>query len=220
MASASLPEFYEYEEIGGRKFWDGGILSNTPIRELIQAHKDFSEYKMGSKELENSILEEASFNVPDLEIYIVNLVHSDDNVAPSDPDGITERHKDIKLHDQYYVKESKLLTHYADLIEKLIQLGISKNNNNNNYELKNDINRILQNYTASIDTTEIPKKYLDIIKTQFEITRLESIERRDDPDTISAKDGDFTSETINKLIKDGYESAWRKFPQFILHQQK
>jgi hypothetical protein len=170
--------------------------------------------------LENSVLEEASFNVPDLELYIVNLVHSDDNVAPSDPDGITEGHKDIKLHDQYYVKESILLTHYADLIKKLIQLGISKNNNNNNYGLKNDINRILQNYAVSIDTTEIPKKYLEIIRTQFEITRLETIERRDDHDTISAKDGDFTSETINKLIKDGYESAWRKFPQFILHQQK
>ena len=106
-------------------------------------------------------------------------------------------------------------------MRNLFSLGISKNNNNNNYELKNDINRILQNYTASIDTTEIPKKYLDIIKTQFEITRLESIERRDDPDTISAKDGDFTSETINKLIKDGYESTWRKFPQFMLqHQQQ
>ena len=220
MASASLPEFYEYEEIGGRKFWDGGILSNTPIRELIQAHKDFWEYRMGSKELEDSILEEATFNVPDLELYIVNLLHSDDNVAPSDPDGITERHKDIKLHDQYYVKESILLTHYTDLIRKLIQLGTSKNNNNNNYGLKNDINRILENYAASIDTTEIPKKYLDIIKTQFEITRLESIERRDDHDTISAKDGDFTSETVNKLIKDGYETTWRKFPQFILHQQK
>ena len=24
IASASLPEFYEYEEINGRKFWDGG----------------------------------------------------------------------------------------------------------------------------------------------------------------------------------------------------
>ena len=44
---------------------------------------------------------------------------------------------------------------------------------------------------------------------------------RDDPDTISAKDGDFTSETINKLIKDGYESTWRKCPQFMLqHQQQ
>jgi hypothetical protein len=113
------------------------------------------------------------------------------------------------------------------LIEKLIQLGVSKNkynnnnnNNNNNNELKKEINKILQNYTASIDTTEeIPKKYLDIIKASFEITKIESIERRDNDDTISAKDGDFTSETIDKLIKDGYESVWRKYPPFILQQQ-
>jgi NTE family protein len=219
MASASLPEFYEYEAIDGCKFWDGGILSNTPIRELIQAHKDFWEYKIGSKELENSILEEASFNVPDLELYIVNLWHSNDNVAPSDPDGMTERHRDIKSHDQYCVKESILLTHYIHLIENLIQLGVSKNNNYNNYELKRAINKILQEDTASIDSMETPKKYLDIIKAQFEITKIESIDRRDDHDTISAKDGDFTSETINKLIKDGYESTWRKYsPSIIQHQ--
>jgi NTE family protein len=219
MASASLPEFYDYEEINGCKFWDGGILSNTPIRELIQAHKDFWEYKIGSQELENSILEEASFNVPDLELYIVNLWHSNDNVAPSDPDGMTERHRDIKSHDQYYVKESILLTHYIHLIENFIQLGVSKNNDNNNYELKKAINKILHEYTASIDSTETPKKYLDIIKAQFAITKIESIERRDDHDTISAKDGDFTSETINKLIKDGYESTWRKYsPSIIQHQ--
>jgi predicted acylesterase/phospholipase RssA len=222
MASASKPEFYDYEEISGRKFWDGGMLSNTPIRELIQAHKDFWEYKIGSKELEDSILEEASLSVPDLELYIVNLWHSNDDVAPSDPDGMTDRLRDIIVHDQYYVKESILVTHYIHLIEKLIQLGVSKNNNNNNnYELKKEINKILQNYTASIDTTEeIPKKYLDIIKAQFGITKIESIERRDDHDTISAKDGDFTSETINKLIKDGYESTWRKYPSFILHHQQ
>jgi hypothetical protein len=154
-----------------------------------------------------------------LELYIVNLWHSNDDVAPSDPDGMTDRLRDIKLHDQYYVKESILLTHYIHLIEKLIQLGISKKDNNNNYELKKNINKILQNYTASIDTTEIPKKYLDIIKAQFEITKIESIERRDDHDTISAKDGDFTSETINKLIRDGYESTCRKYSPFVLQHQ-
>ena len=218
MASASLPEFYEYEEIDGRKFWDGGILSNTPIRELIQAHKQFWEYKIGSRELENSVLDEASLKVPDLELYIINLWHSSDKVVPSDPDAITERHIDIKSHDQYYVKESILVTHYIHLIEKLIQLGNDKNNNN--YELKKEINKILENYTISRDTTEIPKKYLDIIKTQFEITKLESIERRDDVDAISGKIGDFTSETIKKLIKEGYESTWKKHPQFILQQQQ
>src|SRR5215216_1536460 len=170
MASASLPEFYDYEEISGHKFWDGGMLSNTPIRELIQAHKDFWEYKIGSKELEDSILEEACFSVPDLEIYIINLWHPDDNVAPSDPDGMTERHRDIKSHDQYYVNESILLTHHIRLIEKLVQLGINKNNNSS-YELKKEINKILGNYTARVDTTEIPKKYLDTIKAHFEITK-------------------------------------------------
>ena len=219
MASASLPEFYEYEEISGHKFWDGGILSNTPIRELIQAHKDFWEYKIGSRELEDSILEDASFSVPDLELYIINLWHPDDNVAPSDPDGMTDRHRDIKSHDQYYVNESILLTHHIRLIEKLVQLGINKNNNSS-YELKKEINKILGNYTARVDTTEIPKKYLDIIKTHFEITKIESIQRSDEEhDTISAKDGDFTSETINKLIMDGYESTRRKYPQYTLQQQ-
>src|SRR5215204_1336792 len=218
MASASLPEFYEYEEISGHKLWDGGILSNTPIRELIQAHKDFWEYKIGSSELEDSILEDACFSVPDLELSIINLWHPDDNVAPSDPDGMTERHRDIKSHDQYYVNESILLTHHIRLIEKLVQLGINKNNNSS-YELKKEINKILGNYTARIDTTEIPKKYLDIIKAHFEITKIESIEQRDDHDTISAKDGDFTSETINKLIMDGYETTRRKYPQYTLQQQ-
>jgi NTE family protein len=222
MASASKPEFYDYEEIDGRKFWDGGMLSNTPIRELIQAHKDFWELRIGSKELEDSILGEASLSVPDLELYVINLWYSNDNAAPSDPDGITDRLRDIILHDQYYVKESVLITHYIHLIEKLIQLGVSKNSNNyNNYALKREINKILESYTVSIDTTEeIPKKYIDIIKAQFEITKLESIDRRDNDDTISAKDADFTSETINRLIKDGYESTWRKYPQSLLQQHQ
>ena len=215
MASASLPEFYEYEEINGRKFWDGGILSNTPIREVIQAHKEFWEYKIGSKELEDSILDEGNLIVPNLELYIVNLWHSDDKVVPSDPDGIAERHADIKSHDQYYLNESILITHYIDLIEKLIQLR----NGKNNYELKKEINKILQNYTTTRDTTEIPKKYIDIIKTQFEISKLESIEHRDNIDTISGKVGDFTSDTIKKLIQEGYEATWKKYPQSIVQEQ-
>ncbi len=54
-------------------------------------------------------------------------------------DGISERHMDIKLHDQYYVNESILITHYIHLIKKLLQLK-----NNKEYELKNKINEILE----------------------------------------------------------------------------
>jgi hypothetical protein len=63
-------------------------------------------------------LEEAYLAVPDLEIYLINLLHSNDSSVPYDPDGITERHMDIKLHDQYYVNESILITHYIHLIKK------------------------------------------------------------------------------------------------------
>ena len=215
MASASLPDFYEYEKIDGREFWDGGILSNTPIRELIQTHKEFWEYHIGSKELKDSILEEADLAVPDLEIYLINLWHSNDTSVPSDPDGITERHMDIKSHDQYYVNESILITHYIHLIKKLLQLG-----NNKDHDLRNEINKILDDYTISRYAKEKPSKYLDILKAQFEITKLETIDRRDDIHTIAGKIGDFTSETIKTLIKEGYESTWREYPQFVLQRQQ
>ena len=37
MANSRVPEFYAMKDIGMRKFWDGGILSNTPIKELFDA---------------------------------------------------------------------------------------------------------------------------------------------------------------------------------------
>jgi hypothetical protein len=58
------------------------------------------------------------------------------------------------------------------------------------------------------------------LSAQFEITKIESIERRDHQDTISAKDADFTSETINRSIKDGYESARKKYPHSLLQQHR
>ena len=54
IASSTLPEVYAYEDIDGRKFWDGGLLSNTPIKELLDAHKKFWEKRIGSENLENS----------------------------------------------------------------------------------------------------------------------------------------------------------------------
>ncbi len=41
LASAAIPINYSYIEINGNKYWDGGILSNTPVRELISSHRTF-----------------------------------------------------------------------------------------------------------------------------------------------------------------------------------
>ena len=86
--------------------------------------------------------------------------------------------------------------------------------------MRNEINKILEDYTISRYKKEKPHKYLDIIKSQFEITKLETIERRDDIHAIAGKIGDFTSETIKTLIKEGYESTWKEYPQFVLQRQQ
>ena len=71
-----------------------GYLSNTPIRELFDAHQKFWQRKIGSQTLENSFKkikgskESSSPNdneqvnmqkIPDLELYIVNLFNPRDS---------------------------------------------------------------------------------------------------------------------------------------------
>ncbi|MDQ2685978.1 MAG: hypothetical protein M3Y25_09085, partial [Thermoproteota archaeon] len=126
IASSSIPEVYAYEEINGHKFWDGGLISNTPIKELVEAHQRYWKKRIGSKNLEDSLpmklksmeREEGQDNcskesryqhqvqrIPNLEIYIVNLLdprqnnnnynNSVENMVPQDFDGVKGRHIDI-----------------------------------------------------------------------------------------------------------------------------
>ena len=230
MASSTLPEVYAYEEIDGRTFWDGGLLSNTPIRELLEAHKKFWEKKIGSQNLENSFKkmrskvvaddlnaynksqEQQMQRIPDLELYIVNVFDpkeygnniGGDNIVPQDFDGVKDRHVDIKLSDGYDAKTDRLLTDYVNLIERLISLG------DNDDAIKENINKILDEYAPRRFSTEEYKKYIDILKDTFKIVKVVQIQRKDDSDSISGKIADFTSETISKLIQQGYEDALSK----------
>lgn len=56
-------------------------------------------------------------------------------------------------------------------------------------------------YQIQLDLLQ--KKYIDIIKYTIWNNKLQSIQWTDDVDAISAKDGDFTLDTIKKLIKEG-----------------
>ncbi len=231
IASSTLPEVYAYEDIDGHKFWDGGLLSNTPIQELLEAHKKFWEKRIGSDNLENSFrrkmkigedkineyntLHEEELNsiqrIPDLELYIVNLLdakennnNTDSNIVHQDFDGVRDRHVDIKLSDGYDAKTDGLYSDYVNLIEKLISLG------DNDEIIKDKIERILDDYTPRRFITEKIKKNIDILKNTFKIVKVVQIQRKDDIDSISGKLADFTSETINKLMQDGYEDTLSK----------
>jgi len=177
MASGTLPEFYYHARVpihpdveqkdqdlrcmpdksdsknnkNIRYFWDGGLLSNTPLRELLQAHQ---EYWNG---IENKD------KIPDLDVYIVNIHPSkiDINMIPQDRDGVKNRQNDIIFGDRtshYDEKIAHLITDYTDFVTQMKDLAdeaIRKvNDENNKEELKKKLESILEiNTLAKIGKT-------------------------------------------------------------------
>jgi hypothetical protein len=69
------------------------------------------------------------------------------------------------------------------------------------------INKILEEYTLRRFSTEEVKTNFDILISNFKIVKVVQVQRKDDPDSISGKLGDFTSETLNKWIQEGYQDT-------------
>ena len=66
-----------------RIFWDGGIKSNTPLRELIQAHTDYWR-------------EKTDHGIPDLEVYIADLWPSELQQQPVSFDNDSVKSRNIR----------------------------------------------------------------------------------------------------------------------------
>jgi predicted acylesterase/phospholipase RssA len=141
LASAAVPKHYAYVDIHGKKYWDGGILSNTPVREVLSEHsklwadnlgldslsnKDFEKEKEWFK---NDNLDEQNKNknkkIPKLELYIVNLYPSKETgeQIPSldDYDLTKDRENDIRFHDKtdYDLKLANVVSDYLDFVERI-----------------------------------------------------------------------------------------------------
>ncbi|TLX91597.1 MAG: hypothetical protein E6K94_02245 [Thaumarchaeota archaeon] len=205
IASASIPIFYDYEEIDGHKFWDGGILSNTPLRELIQAHRDYW-YKDKGQE------------VPDLQVYIVNMWprKESNTTLPSDNDGLNDRRNDLTYHDktEYDQKVASVVTDYVNFVKNLISLTTDAitevSDTKKNKELKRRLAKIKE--TPAISEKREPEKrrtrtYEDMLKGRFSLGSLVTIERTDDANDISSKWEDLTSKSVESLIVQGIEDA-------------
>ena len=75
MASGTIPLFYKFRVIGGRSFYDGGFLNNTPFRELLQAHREYW----------TRVADNVKAKIPDLDVYIVNVHPSKRDIIPTRP---------------------------------------------------------------------------------------------------------------------------------------
>lgn len=143
--SIDHPSLFDYKANENRTYWDGGLLSNTPLRELLQRHKDFwskyseedekqdgekqQERKSGMQKYNGESDEQTKkeIRVPDLDVYIVDLfppVELDKQI-PSDGDIIQDRINDIRFHDRtvYDQKVASIVSDYVSLANILMDLS-------------------------------------------------------------------------------------------------
>lgn len=194
---------FEIKDIGEEKprpFMDGFYLSNTPLREVLQAHRDYYHKIKGS-------------DVPQLEIYIGDLYTTKERGTPKDPDAINNRVQNVLYHDKskYDEKVTTMVSDYLNIIDDLMGMLRDKGMTDSTiYEqLNNDLEkRILSNHRSGG-----PRNSEDLIKGRVTINKIQRIEYgegQDDSEDIYGKAFEFSKHTIRDLIKKGYEDTIKK----------
>ena len=228
MASCLFPyskhhtSLYDLVSKEQRTFWDGAFLSNTPLRELLQKHKDFwtSYFKANDIEYDQTGEDESETSqsqrlgrssgvpkIPDLEVFVVNLypaLEAKDEPIPKDKDKIEDRMNDIRFHDRskYDEKVAHLVTDYVDLTRRLIKLVRETGKVS-----EKQLNEVL-GVTGESTTRDVKKRrnFLSLIEDKF-LVKVYRIDRQDDKDTINGKASDFTPTTLENLYRQGIEDA-------------
>ncbi len=236
LASSAVPIFYKYKALEGeplpktvggnnddkadtRYFWDGILLSNTPLRELINEHQDFWENKIGEADLLNDMWKtsnkEGAKKVPDLDVYIVDIWPTKKDVMPSDRDESIDRMNDIMSNDKtdYDETVAMFVSDYIDFVKQMRNLAdeaISElpGSNRKKKTLQDSLDKIIpQMKTKSTKRNGERRLYQDLIKGRFNLNKVLRIERKEDDNTISSKWQDFSSRTISQLLKNGYREG-------------
>jgi hypothetical protein len=207
-ASGTFPNFFDYPkfkvkdfkanlEIRRHNFWDGSIRSTTPLREVIQAHRDNWHDPITIED-----------DVPDLEVDIADLWPSVLKEEPTsfDLDFVENRKWNILFSDKtdYDEQVAKIVTDYNDLVNELRNMaereGISKD----------EIKGILEKYARSEKRNGQRRKYKDLLGGRFRLTKVVRIDRKDDGNEVHDKIFDYSRSTIENLIRDGYCDALTK----------
>jgi predicted acylesterase/phospholipase RssA len=206
IASASVPinfgyttlevESYNMATSGYEKniryFWDGGIMSNTPLTQVVRLHRQYWLKRKGMKH-----------TVPRLNIGVVNVHPRKQDTIPWDHDGVVNRNNDITFSDRTEREQQALLlvSDLVDLSRELIKIA-------KDHGVKDDvINALLDRKTINHGLATRPRRYSDILVGQYEIGKVIRANRKNDEYTISNKIFDFSFKTINHLRESGYNNT-------------
>jgi NTE family protein len=195
-----------------RQLWDGGYLSNTPLRELLTAHKTYwmeylREGRKSSKREEGGTGggdEVMITQTPELEVYIVNLHPLTPKDIPKDKDLIDDRESDIFFHDRttYDEQVAYAFTDFVNMTRDLIELARSNG-------LSRKVDEILEKKAKTIARVGEYKftTNRDLFLGKPRISKVWRIDRLESADVTFGKVTDFTPSTIRNLIQAGQIDA-------------
>jgi NTE family protein len=191
-----------------RQLWDGGYLSNTPLRELLTAHRTYwMEYlrkDRNSKGKEGGDDEVMIGQTPELEVYIVNLHPLTPKDIPKDKDLIDDRESDIFFHDRttYDEQVAYAFTDFVNMTRDLVDLARSNG-------LSRKVDEILDKTAKTIARVGEYKftTNRDLFLGKPRISKVWRIDRLESADATFGKVTDFTPSTISKLIQAGQTDA-------------
>jgi NTE family protein len=185
-----------------RQLWDGGYLSNTPLRELLTAHINYWwEYLRKNRRGSQKSFTQA----PELEVYIVNLHPLAPKDIPQDKDLIDDRESDIVFHDRttYDEQVAYAFTDFVDMTRDLVELaranGLSKSVEEILEKKAKSISRIGGEYRLAT--------YRDLLVGKPRISKVWRIDRLENAGATFGKVTDFTPSTIRTLIESGQIDA-------------
>ena len=210
LASGTFPGFFDYPKFevvntssdSIRKeqhvFWDGGFRSNTPLREVIQAHRDYY-YDKSDKNIDKK-----DNDVPDLEIYIADLWPSELNEEPVsfDLDFVDNRKYGIQFGDKtsYDEQVANVVTDYIDLGRELCSLARTKG-------FEDELKLVLNKEGNSKNREGNKRAYKELLEGRFRVTKVVRIDHKDDGNEVGNKIFDYSQATIEKLMRDGYNDT-------------
>jgi len=182
-----------------RYFWDGGIIANTPLREVILEQRKYWHYVKKSE-------------VPLLRSFIINVHPIKQEYLPANYDGVVDRKNDLTYHDRTLFDERMaiMVTDYVNIIKNLIKLA------EDNKISKALVDKVLQQQALTRNfMTGKHFAYADLVQYMVSVDLVVRIERKNDKHTIANKTLDFSNTTILQLIKDGYEEALEQGTKII-----
>lgn len=208
VASAAVPVNFDYVKLEAerydpktrgyhketRYFWDGGILVNTPLMQVVASQRQYWYFVKGVRD-----------TVPKLEVVQVNLHPTRIDDIPWDHDGVVNRQLDIVLGDRTQTDETVLLIFqtYADLANRLIKIAIENGVKQQVIDDLLDKPILTQERFVGVRGT----KYRDAVEGAINLGEVLRIERRHDEHSISNKTFDFSSNTIKHLLQSGSNDA-------------